>query len=90
MSDLKPFHESVVDMINENPVGAISTFETIGAMLLRTKLPKDHDLVSSAWMQKTEEHVEDKLGTVEMAELYEFAIEVNESILSQKIVAPTS
>ena len=81
---MKPFHESVVDMINDNPVGAHSTFETIGEMLLRTKLPKDHDVVSAAWMKKADEHIEDKLGTIEMAELSEFANSVNNAILAQK------
>lgn len=55
MSDpiqLKPFHESIVPVINMAEVG---TMQTLAYLIRETKIPKNHDAIVAAWQKRIAE-----------------------------------
>lgn len=52
MSNFKPFHESIVEAINDAP--DVAALNTLGALILGTKIPKNHDAIIEAWEQRAE------------------------------------
>ncbi len=53
MSKLKPFHESIVDAIQET--SHWERLNTLGKLITMTKVPKDHDIIIDAWNRKIAE-----------------------------------
>jgi len=49
---LKPFHESVVDVINHADAEG---FDTLAQLIKETKIPKGHDAIAIAWTERCEE-----------------------------------
>jgi hypothetical protein len=54
---LKPFHESIVEAIEacEN----LAALDTLGQLILITKIPENHDAIMAAWA-----HVSTELGFI--------------------------
>ncbi len=48
-SSLKPYHESVVDVINQAQVHEL---DILASLLKATKLPKGHEEVAEAWNRR--------------------------------------
>lgn len=46
-STLKPFHESIVDSIQQ--VSSHDDMTTLGSLIKGTKIPKGHDAIVEAW-----------------------------------------
>ncbi|MDO8514238.1 MAG: hypothetical protein Q7S50_01710 [bacterium] len=51
-TELKPFHESIVDTIERAYAPA---FETLAHLIKTTKIPKGHDAIVEAWQRRTKE-----------------------------------
>lgn len=50
MQELRPFHETVVDVIRS---ATSSQLVTIGQLLKKTYIPKNHQVILDAWKERT-------------------------------------
>ncbi len=50
--DRKPFHEAIVEMLKQ---ASEAELETLGNLLIRTKIPKGHDEIIAAWKTRCAE-----------------------------------
>jgi len=68
--NVKPFHESIIDAINA--CSSVSDLGTLADLIITTKIPKDHDVIISAFKEKMKD----------LDRLTDFGVE--ESVLEQK------
>ena len=70
-AELKPFHESIVRIINgvgvdEAPFSSYDMMRVLAILLKETKIPKGHDEIIAAWKAKSRHLVRnDDMGVVE-------------------------
>jgi hypothetical protein len=62
-TELKPFDESIVDVIDG--ISVVAAFLAVLADIIkRTKIPKNHDAIAEAWMKKMRTRVSTMTSTV--------------------------
>lgn len=91
---IKPFHEAVVESIKSIDVERGLIVIAFGNLLKGVKLPKGHDEIVAAWMEKGHarmkyEH-DNEIGGTDESIAWTFFEEVKASVLSQKPAKPTS
>lgn len=85
---LKPFHESVIDFINDTSADDKPGLTRLAVLLMGTVIPKNHEAIAAAWTNKARQHgageqrEKDPLPN-EFLEQKWFQ-EVNDSIMGQK------